>query len=376
MKRFKVFIKNKRLIKKQIKMTKKYLISKINGVIDPDLILMNNPFIIEILKYKKNAIMKDLRNEISKIELQNSSSFTKIFNSFLKNNTIGGLYDNKYDKDLYRGKIDFEILSQAVKSTPKSHLKNARIITKKYNDLTSGKKFNYNTIRNGLKYLGYSFCRRKKVDINALSKKNISKRIIFANELLKFISNDFTIINIDETCLSRKMRNCKDWLLKTQKIVYSNDRQLKTLSAISAVSSRGYNFSIIHESTVNSSKFRDFLVELKSNIEEIPYLKSQFDNKKIVLLLDNSTVHKDVETLKEFTDIGFFFLFNVPYSPRYVYIEEVFSYVKRKMLYDNLNTKEKRMASFNKHMQNLCQYKVQQFYKHSISTIIEDIDYI
>lgn len=376
MKKYNVDINNKRLIKRKSKKTIKQLISEIKGVIDPDIVLMKNPYIIEILKYKKEEIIKDLRQEIAKLESQTSTSLTNVFNTFLKNNTIGGLYANKFDKDVYRGKINFDLLSQVIKSIPKSHLKNARIITKKYNDLTDGDKFKYNTIRHGLRYLGYSFCRRKKVDINALSNKNICKRLIFANELNKFISNDFVIINIDETCLSRKMRNCKDWLLKSQKIVYNNDRQLKTLSGISAVSSRGYNFSIVHESTINKLKFRDFLLELKRNLEGNTYMNTQLNNKKILIFLDNSSVHKDIDTLKEFTNYGFTFLFNVPYSPRYAYIEEVFSFVKRKMLNDSINTKEKRILSFTKHIQNICQYKVQQFYKHSLSSIIEDIDII
>lgn len=374
MKKLKVDINNERLNKRQKKKSKKQLISEISKVIDPEIILIKNPFITNILKYKIAEIIKGLTLEKSKMESQNESNLIKVFNNYLKNNTVGGIYGNKYDMERYSGSINFDLLFNVIKCLPKFKLKNARIITKRYNELTVGRKLKYNTIRLGIKYLGFSYCRRRKVDISALNHKNIEKRLIFANEMNKFIQNEFTIINIDETCLSRKMRNCKDWILKTEKITYNNDRQLKSLSGILAVSTKGFRFSIVYESTINREIFRSFLFELKKEIESDNFLNTQLSSKKIVFLLDNSSVHKDVETLKEFTEFGFYFLFNVPYSPRYVFIEEFFSYVKRKMLYDSINTIEKRKTSYYRHVKDLCQYKVQGFFKHSLSTIINDID--
>ena len=91
--------------------------------------------------------------------------------------------------------------------------------------------------------------------------------------------------------------------------------------AILAAVSREFGIDLIkvYKNSVNISKFKTFLEELRS--------KYPFDS--MLLVMDNLSVHKSNAVKERMHELGFAFAFTPAYSPAYNGIEEVWSIGKQ-----------------------------------------------
>ena len=79
----------------------------------------------------------------------------------------------------------------------------------------------------------------------------------------------------------------------------------------------------IHDTTVGSPKFVDFLKALAAKLKSIK-------DKRHVIYMDNCRIHKTQEVMDLIKSEGLFVLFGVPYSPQFNLAEFVFSALKQK----------------------------------------------
>ena len=122
------------------------------------------------------------------------------------------------------------------------------------------------------------------VDWRSLKIKRIMFSIIISQNLLK---SDL-VINVDEWSVSRDTKYQKSWSLKgidteLKSIVFSS-----SISLISCISSQGWHFNHIHNSTINTEKLLEFFRDLIKFIKAKKFNK----NRRLVLIMDNAAIHK------------------------------------------------------------------------------------
>ena len=83
---------------------------------------------------------------------------------------------------------------------------------------------------------------------------------------------------------------------------------------------KGQEHYKIYRKSVNTQKFIEYLRELRQHSGE----------EKICLFMDNLSSHKNDDAKKAMREMGFRWVWSVPYSPQYNPIELVFSKIKDK----------------------------------------------
>ena len=81
-----------------------------------------------------------------------------------------------------------------------------------------------------------------------------------------------------------------------------------------------------YDHSVNIEKFKEYCLALRHRLK----------GRKIVLFMDNLSVHRSLKTRDYLSALGMDIIFNCAYSPEYNPIEFTFSQVKR--IYKNLTT--------------------------------------
>ena len=98
----------------------------------------------------------------------------------------------------------------------------------------------------------------------------------------------------------------------------------KSVSIISGISSDGWSFSHLLTTTIDSSNFKEFLVDLKNYIQAKWYIKGR----RIVIILDNASSHK-ANRSEKFMKANFGSIFFLPkYTPQYAPVKNFFSVLK------------------------------------------------
>lgn len=107
------------------------------------------------------------------------------------------------------------------------------------------------------------------------------------------------------------------------------------MTLIAAISLRKVVSHQILEGGVDSVVFENFLYQT------ITALQNDADTaeKAIVILLDNATIHKHSLIKETARQLNVTLLYNAEYSPWLNPIEQLFSYLKRKLAKQTINTK-------------------------------------
>ena len=142
-----------------------------------------------------------------------------------------------------------------------------------------------------------------------------------ANDIKMAIERNFRIIQLDETCVTKRTIPTHAWTQKKTNIQLDQRLIYNEVKAILAAVSRekGVDHVQIFRNSVTKAKFKIFLENLRS--------KYPFDD--IILVMDNLSVHKSNDVKERMDALGFLYTYTPAYSPRYNGIEEVFSLAKR-----------------------------------------------
>jgi len=168
----------------------------------------------------------------------------------------------------------------------------------------------------------------------------IIKRQKFRNDVSKIDLNK--IISIDESSFNNLNNNNKGLSKKGKGInMPCNKKRIKNNSLICAISVDKIIHYEIHETSVNSEIFFNFIDNLiKKNKLENHYF-----------MIDNVRFHHCKKTLKLITDTNNNYIFTPPYSPNNNPIEVVFSIIKnkfKKIKKENIKIKPLIIISINK----------------------------
>ena len=153
------------------------------------------------------------------------------------------------------------------------------------------------------------------------------KRAIYRINLLKTIETTDIMINIDECTISRNTHPKYSWSQKWKRAEMKSIVFDKSVSIISGISSDGWSFSHLHTTTIDSSNFTEFLVDLKKYIQA----KWHINGWRIVIILDNASSHKANRSV-QFMKANFGAIFFLPqYTPQYAPVENFFSVLKNNL---------------------------------------------
>lgn len=136
-------------------------------------------------------------------------------------------------------------------------------------------------------------------------------------------SNDL-LINIDECSVSRHTRERMSWSAKGYDQEFNALCFRGSVSVITAVSSDGWHFSHVHSSSIGGAKFSGFIKDLAK------FLRSSYrtPNRRIIVFLDNSSVHKARTVTAALKALCDFVCFLPTYTPQYAPVENFFSVFK------------------------------------------------
>ena len=140
--------------------------------------------------------------------------------------------------------------------------------------------------------------------------------------LAKAKAEGYRIIYLDETCFTRKTMLDMEWALPGENVTLDvakiNEPCLALLAAISK--GKGLEHYRIFPKSVDTKKFKEWLRELRElNGDD-----------KICLFMDNLSCHRSDKALNCMKELGFKYIFNLPYAPEYNPIELTFSLLKHK----------------------------------------------
>jgi transposase/glutaredoxin-related protein len=147
--------------------------------------------------------------------------------------------------------------------------------------------------------------------------KLIIKRNEFNKEISKIDINK--IISIDEAGFNQLNSINKGLSEKGKRInVPISDKKIKNKSLICAVALDGIINNEIHDSSVNSIVFKNFIQNIINKLTTPNYY----------FIFDNVPFHHNKETLKLIIDSGHHYMFTPPYSPNNNPIETIFGIIK------------------------------------------------
>ena len=99
------------------------------------------------------------------------------------------------------------------------------------------------------------------------------------------------------------------------------------MSLILAITSLGNWFAVNLTRRNNSSSFIEFVWKLREWIQN----EAKLEPNKIVIILDNWSIHKSKKSIEALLTLGWKIIFLVPYSPEWAPVELLFNTLKRRL---------------------------------------------
>ena len=162
--------------------------------------------------------------------------------------------------------------------------------------------------------------RPNSIDLNKVE----SARILFSIKFAQIVNSNTLVLNMGASSINRNTKHHYSWSLKgTQKEV-KNIPFVGSASIIAWILSNGAWFSLITNSTVDSTKFVMFLENLKEWLKKND--TSNYSN--TLFLLDNWSIHKSEKNIRKLRKMRTNILYLPPYSPNFAPVEEFFGIMK------------------------------------------------
>ena len=166
------------------------------------------------------------------------------------------------------------------------------------------------------------YARLNKMDWNSLE----LKRALFVSRFSENVTSENLLINIDEWSVSRHTKSAYSWSLKEDDVKWGAIKFSSSASIITAISSDGWHYSQVHNRSINSGFFEDFVRNLGKFIK----LKYRETTPRKIWVLDNVTMHK-TKGFRQKLEANFDMVYYLPpYSLQYAPVEH-FSPCSRKI---------------------------------------------
>ena len=152
-------------------------------------------------------------------------------------------------------------------------------------------------------------------------------RELFSIKALKYILEEKTIVNIDETCFNRSLKTEYSWLPKNLTSSIININSYGRCSLVLATLTDGSWFGMIEVDTINWKDFSNFIKTIVLNLK----LRNIDVNINLIYTLDNATTHHWKDATKVFNNLHLNVLFIPAYTLTLAHIELVFKALKCKI---------------------------------------------
>ena len=291
------------------------------------------------IKLSRKHLSMDQKEWITNLFTINNKSRSEISHElFLSYSTVWRiLREGKYDEvkrncknSSYRGscKLDLytkKFITDYVQNTDnpfclkniQHYLLTERDIEAKITDISS-------FINNKL-HLSYKRCSSHSSQIDIARLK--AQRKIYVMEFSNIVDNTKFLVNIDEVIFSKSTKINYSWIRKGRSKFWNNISFSGSLSLIWAITSNGDWFASNLITTHNSKTFVEYISQLMKWLTE----DLKIAENRIVMILDNSPVHKSKISLERLNELGWRIWFLSAYSPDFVPIELLFNTLKRRI---------------------------------------------
>ena len=183
-------------------------------------------------------------------------------------------------------------------------------------------------------------------------------RLLFWIEFLKQISPDTLIINVDESSINRHIKVNYSWSVKGIPFEAQNSPYSGSTSIWLGIWSNGSWIALLSNETLDANAFMIFVANTESWLKDNNY----FNYSEVLLLMDNSSIHKTNEVQNRILEAKMKIMYIPWYTPQFAPIEQWFSLIKNKLrsfksykslnlsLKENINTIFEAMKSLNSRM--------------------------
>ena len=152
-------------------------------------------------------------------------------------------------------------------------------------------------------------------------------RILYSIRLVKQLNEDILMINIDEVSFSPEALNCRSWFKKGINSEIFSQKYSGAVSVILAISSaRDYIAATLKE-RLNSEGFIEFMRMVEFWVD----IYWQKENKRILVLLNNYSIHRSKMAVEYMKTTKFRYIFLPHYTPSLAPVELIFEKIKRKI---------------------------------------------
>ena len=197
-------------------------------------------------------------------------------------------------------------------------------------------------------------------------------RSLFSIKFARLLENNMIIGNIDECWVNYKSGDSYSWGRRGSNIELNTLPFKGSISIILCIFSNGAYFWSILQNTVNSPIFFQYMTIVEDWISKTPI----FQDKKIVLLLDNWQRHRAKRAVIHMKYSKINYLFLPSYSPQLAPVELSFNTFKRR-LYDDWRfnqTNLTEVAAFDKIRASISRFTCEEIKKY-FSAFFEQVKF-
>ena len=175
--------------------------------------------------------------------------------------------------------------------------------------------------------LNWSFKKVKQRPIQVDLNRVRAMRQLFSVKFWQKVTADTLLINIDETSINRHIKWNYSWSIKGQQKESTNKPFSGSMSIAMSICSNGAWMAYLTNKTIDNKNFTNFL----SNLDNWINKNKLFGYSKVLIILDNSSVHKVKEVKLKLIKMKVEVIFLAPYSPQFAPIEMYFGILKQKL---------------------------------------------
>ncbi len=155
-----------------------------------------------------------------------------------------------------------------------------------------------------------------------------SKPFLLIN--FKVFNKNRDIIFYDESTFNNTKRTPKLWKLRNGNVNYITQGRMSSKHLLLAISKKKILHHEIRTKTTNSKAVLKFIKDLIEKMKNNEELSGKLSKRKLYLILDNASYHKDLKILNYCKENKLNLIFLMPYSQNYNIIEKTFALLKRR----------------------------------------------
>jgi len=165
----------------------------------------------------------------------------------------------------------------------------------------------------------------KRLSVQTNMQRCLVLRSLYAARMIYYLLEDYRVINVDESWLSTAdCRNMK-WGARGKPNTLSMPLLTSKVNLIAAIDTGGKSYLSMTQSNVDTEVFLSFMIKLVALLDE----EGPNWRPRTVFLIDGASYHKNMDALRQLTNMGLNLLVSAPYSFDGAPVEKFFALLKQ-----------------------------------------------